>query len=198
MKYFANILIALLAIYGAYKLYEGFAPAEWPRLEAESVGLQPLSASSSVAAGPAGKDGSPSSTNVPVQTREEKETRHIDCPTCNGEGRLTYADGRSANHTYSCPICNGQGGRTLRVREGKHVCPDCKGMGVTERREARRSFGGQKSLNRKVADTHQNISETDAYYVRPSRCLRCNTTGVIASAKTPRPTLGVQPPEPAR
>jgi hypothetical protein len=192
MKTIAHVLIVLLALFGAYALYATYAPDEWPRLAAEPIELQALSA------GAEGHNAASTSTNAPALTRAEKETRRIDCPTCNGEGRLSYADGRGANHTYACPICNGQGGRTLRVREGQHVCPDCMGMGVTERREARQSFGGPKDHNRQVANTHGNISDRDAYYVRPSRCLRCNTTGVIAAAKPPRPTLGVQPPEPAR
>lgn len=195
MKFIANMLIALLALYGVFQLYDTYAPPSWPRWEAAELALRPFPETASDAADSEEAD---SPTNAPAMTRKERETRHIDCPTCNGEGRLTYADGRGANHTYSCPICNGQGGRTLRVREGKHICPDCKGMGATERREARRSFGGQKSRTRTVANAQLDINERNSYYVRPSRCLRCNTTGVIASAKPPRPTLGVQPPEPAR
>ena len=191
MKIILNLLVVLLALYGAWALYDDFAPADWPR--AAGVRLAPLAPA---AGEPAAK--AAAATNAPAATRKDKETKNVVCPTCEGEGKLTYADSRGANHTYPCPICNGQGGRTLRVRAGQHVCPDCGGMGVTERRETRKGFGGQKDFNREVAGSRRSVPESDAYYVRSSRCLRCNTTGVIKSAKKPKPTVGVQAPEPAR
>ncbi len=202
MKTIVNILIALLAIFGAYKVYEVYAPPEWPRLESEALENIRLSADSRKApADSAAVSSAPAKSPAAARSaasRPEVETRRMDCPTCGGEGKLSYADSRGANHVYPCPICNGTGGRDVRLGAGQYVCPDCKGMGVTERREARNGFGGKNDPRRNAADDSGDRTEGGPYYVRSSRCLRCNTSGVITSAKPPQATYGVQTPEAAR
>ncbi len=173
-----KVVIAVVALYGAYMLYDAHAPAEWPR----STYLDALMGGREAEAPPP----------APVVAEVVGPSLHrVVCPTCQGETRLTYADGRGANHVYPCPICNGLGTRTVQVSPGQKICPDCLGMGVTERRESRQSQTSRQ--------TAPGRGKADAQ-IRSTRCLRCNTSGVITSAggKKPEPTPGVQTPRPAR
>ena len=187
MKFIANMLIALLALYGAYKLYETYAPLEYPRFGTEVVNnwLPPTNSPAATQPSPTNSFAAPQPP--PPAPPPEADIRRIICPTCHGEEKLTYADQRNANHVYACPICSCEicsikyyrpikGHRCIRVPAGYDICPDCKGMGLTERREPRQGFGGN---------------------LRANRCLRCGTSGVIKLG-TPPPasaTPGVQPPD---
>lgn len=180
MKFIVNVLILLLAAYGAYTLNEEYAPAEWPHWKTAEVQVPP-----------------------PMPAEPEALVQHIICPTCEGEGRLTYADRRGVNHAYSCPICNGLGYRDLSVPPDQRICPDCKGMGLTEKRETRHAIAGEgRGLSQKDRRERWESSKDDAgYIVRASRCHRCNLTGVIGTGRTPpatKVTPGVQTPAPAR
>ncbi len=97
----------------------------------------------------------------------------ITCPTCAGEGRLTYVDLRGRNHRYPCKVCGFMGSRTFDLPEGAHACPDCKGMGRYEVRQARRDVRG-------------------GYILDASRCQRCAAAGFIQPRSPPgrrTPTL---------
>ncbi|HMP98066.1 MAG TPA: hypothetical protein PKA51_14185 [Kiritimatiellia bacterium] len=129
-----------------------------------------------------GESVKPTSTSLPQPTPPPRpETRKITCPTCTGEGRLSYVDRRQKNHTYACPICGFHGSTTITIPAGGHVCPDCRGMGKTEVRKTRPDVIGQ--------------------IVTASRCQRCNAAGWILprdGGGSRQPTPNVTPPQPAR
>ncbi len=95
----------------------------------------------------------------------------IVCPSCDGEGRLTFVDRQGRNHRYSCKVCGFSGSRTVSLPEGAKLCPDCKGMGRYE-----------------IKETRRNAQE--GYILSAARCQRCVGTGHLQS----RTTSGRQTP----
>jgi len=126
----------------------------------------------------------PADTEAEVN-REEETTRslrkQITCPTCDGEGRLSYIDRRGDNHIYPCRMCNVTGCNQVTLLVGAHICPDCKGMGRNELREHR-------------ANVLRPRDGRGGYLITAARCQRCNATGVIL----PRTPPGSQRPSPSR
>lgn len=193
MRRIINLVVILAAGYGGYVLYDQFSPPEWPRWERIEI-LLPSRGLPRYAEDASDREPLIAGVTGPGLHR-------IVCPTCDGERRLSYADSRGANRVYPCPICNSLGTRTVQVNPGQRICPDCRGMGLTERRESRRSFGGKRLGDRHSRTRGQcGASRSTDLYIRSSRCMRCNTTGVITSLaeRPPVATPGVQTPQPAR
>lgn len=167
MKNLGLVLLLVLAGYGAYALYHDHIKASFnPSI---NQAFQPTIETTK-------KIHSAISSNPPVSS-----SRRIVCPTCSGEGRLTYVDDNGKNHSYSCPICGFQGSNTIHMPEGAHICADCRGMGKTEIRKERADVVG--------------------YLITASRCQRCIGAGWILPRSAPgskQPTPWVTPPQPAR
>jgi phage FluMu protein Com len=105
MKFIAHVLILLLAAYGAFQLYEDYAPPEWPHWKTEEVQAPP-----------------PPPPPPPEQT--------IICKTCEGRGRLVDISG-GTHIGYECPICKGLGKMTLPAAATR--CNYCDGWRLVPR-----------------------------------------------------------------
>ena len=105
---------------------------------------------------------------------------HILCPTCKGEGRLSYVNTSGRNKIYACKVCGSRGYNTLvSVPPKAHHCPDCKAMGRIERWVSR---GGVKRVD-------------------ATRCARCVGQGWIlprSGSGDKGRTPGVSTPNPLR
>lgn len=153
MKSLLNILVYVLAGFGAYTLIT----QHWPAADSAVV------------------------TPAVNSTSDASSETALTCPTCQGEGRLTYVDRRGKNHSYGCPVCGFSGMTKVKIPAGGHLCADCKGMGRTEIKTTRGDIVG--------------------YVIEASRCQRCNSTGWILPRTAPgskQPTRYVDPPSPAR
>lgn len=119
----------------------------------------------------------PQSPTIP----QEKD-RTITCPTCQGEGRLSYLDRREKNHVYACPVCGSSGRRIIHgLPSEATLCPDCRGMGRIQRERRRTDVIG--------------------FIVDAEPCQRCNGNGYLTPKVPPgsvAPTRGLTPPQSPR
>lgn len=176
MKHLLNIAVYVLALYGGYVLIAPHLPPPFNQEQKSqpmvSTNIAPRAAESVATTQPM-----PRAPAVPAASTPKR----IACPTCQGEGRLTYVDGRGRNHSYGCPICGFSGENRINPPAGAYTCPDCRGMGRTELRQTRNDVVG--------------------YIVDASRCQRCNGTGWIRPASEPgskNATPHVKSPTPVR
>lgn len=200
MKKLLQLLILLMALYGAYQLYDRLAPPEYPRWSNQHHLVLEVD--------PPEKSKPPTATQAPLPQDESAEPPppprnqviRIVCSTCDGEGRLTYVDPRGMNRSYACPICNSAGARTLTLEPGQHICPDCRGWGRTEVHAMKRATHGPAEWQRGRETWHRERTQQLSARIRASRCYRCNFTGVITTQKASpgRETPGVQYPHSKR
>jgi hypothetical protein len=201
MKFIAQFLISLVFFYGAYQLYSNYAPENWIR--PEDAFAHPILLSQNSDTSPAATPETPpaaAKTDLPPPPPAvpQPQTIHLVCPSCDGEGRITWADRNGANHSYACPICNTRGSKDLVVPPGLSICPDCKGWGRTEKLEGRSARIGHDHDNTRRANwsRRDRTRHLGGYRVSSSICRRCNTTGLINTRK-PKPageTPGVSVP----
>ena len=122
----------------------------------------------------------PREPQPPAKLREKDRT--ITCPTCQGEGRLSYLDRREKNHVYACPVCGSSGKRIIHdMPTDTILCPDCSGMGKIQR--------------------ERHKTDVIGIIVDAEPCQRCNGTGYLIPKVPPgsiAPTPGLAPPHPPR
>lgn len=166
MKNLLLLLVIGLAAYGAYSAYQQHG-TEWFGLETRITNPEEETVTT------------PDDEIIVLPAKREPQV--ITCPTCTGEGRLSYVDSRGKNHSYACPVCGFRGSNTIQPPDGAVICADCKGMGKTELRKTRNDIQG--------------------YIVSASRCQRCNASGWILPRSIPGsqgPSRGVTQPAPLR
>ncbi len=83
------------------------------------------------------------------------------CPMCSGEGFYM----RNPTSRESCPACARRGSRTITVRDGTKLCPDCRGIGKVEDRNPRASPSAVRQGLRR----------------RARKCERCQGRGTVRS-----------------
>ncbi len=112
----------------------------------------------------------------------------IDCQCCGGEGyyvmrrKLPASDVRE-----TCPVCRRRAFKILECPNGKVLCPDCKGWGVTW-------YAGVPALVRENGNLHTVTSAAFDDLRKTRACSRCGTRGYIASAAAPPPSAFTTPP----
>lgn len=171
MKSVVKLLVACVVLYVAYLIGEPYV-SEWigraePLAEVDREG-EPARSERHVSDRPHRPD---PETEVVREAEPPPRPRRkqITCPTCEGEGRLSYVDRRGNNQIYPCRRCNITGKNNITLHAGAHLCPDCKGMGRTEVRESRR-------------DAQRG------FIISATTCQRCNATGVILPHTRPGPS----------
>ncbi len=182
-----KLLIYLLALYGAYYLFTPHLKDWLPE------SLRPKEAPVAAPAPPASSQANPQAQQAPVPARTGP--RKVVCPTCEGEGRLSYVDRRGQNHTYACPVCGFHGSNTINPPPGAHTCADCKGMGRVEYRQRRADIRANSVHYRTTTLTGGG----DIVTAKP--CQRCNSQGWIlprAGDGSRRQTPQVDAPNRAR